>query len=121
MTAIPGIRRARTYNPSPIVYGDYYYTLLDRGFVTCHDATTGKEIYGRQKLPRGATFTSSPWAYNNLIFFLSEDGVTYVIGKEPPFKIVHTNDLGEMCMASPAVAQGKLLLSTASKLYCIGK
>ena len=29
------------YNPSPIVYGDIYYTLLVRGFFTAHDARTG--------------------------------------------------------------------------------
>ena len=38
------------YNPSPIVYGDYYYTLFDRGFFTCHDAKTGKEIYTKVRL-----------------------------------------------------------------------
>ena len=36
-----------TYNTSALVYGDYYYTLLDRGFLLCHDARTGKQIYGR--------------------------------------------------------------------------
>ena len=35
------------YNPSPLVYGDYYYTLYDRGFITCHDARTGREIYAQ--------------------------------------------------------------------------
>ena len=38
------------YNPTPIVFGDYLYTLLDRGFFTCHDARTGREIYGRQRI-----------------------------------------------------------------------
>ena len=39
-----------TYNPSPIVYGAnyYYYTLYDRGFFTCHDAKTGKEVYSKR-------------------------------------------------------------------------
>ena len=27
-----------TYQTSALVYGDYYYTLLDRGFLLCHDA-----------------------------------------------------------------------------------
>ena len=26
------------YNTSPIVYGGLYYTLLDQGMITCHDA-----------------------------------------------------------------------------------
>ena len=38
-----------TYNTSALVHGDYYYTLLDRGFLLCHDARTGKQIYGRQR------------------------------------------------------------------------
>ena len=35
-------------------------------------------------MPGSPTFTASPWAYNGKVFFLSEDGETYVIeaGKE---------------------------------------
>src|SRR5205823_4697666 len=68
------------YNPSPIVYGDYYYTLLDRGFLTCNDAKTGKEIYSKQRMdPMSAAFTASPWASNGKLFLLSEDGDTFVV------------------------------------------
>ena len=38
------------YNPTPIVYGDYYSTLLDRGFFTCHNAKTGELVYGKQRI-----------------------------------------------------------------------
>ena len=27
-----------------------YYTLLDRGMMTCHEARTGREIYGKQRI-----------------------------------------------------------------------
>ena len=110
---------ASSYNPSPIVYGDYYYTLYDRGFLTCHDARTGKEIYGKQRFAPGASFTSSPWAYNGKLFFLSEDGDTYVVDAGPKFKLQQTNRLDELCLASPAISQGNLLIRTASKLYCL--
>ena len=111
--------QAGPYNTSPIVYGDYYYTLLDRGFMTCHDARTGEEVYTKTRFPQGASFTSSPWAYNGKIFCLSEDGDTYVVQAGPEFKVLQTNRLDELCLASPAVADGKLLLRTASRLYCI--
>ena len=39
-----------TYQTSALVYGDYYYTLLDRGFLLCHDARTGRQVYGRQRI-----------------------------------------------------------------------
>ena len=106
------------YNPSPIIYGDYYYTLYDRGYLTCHNARTGQEVYGKTRFTPRASFTSSPWAYNGKLFFLSEDGLTYVVEAGPEFKQLHTNSLDELCLASPAACQGKLLIRTASRLYC---
>jgi outer membrane protein assembly factor BamB len=115
-------RQAGPYNPSAIVYGDYYYTLLDRGFLTCHDARSGREIYGKQRIdPAAAAFTASPWAYNGKIFALSEDGDTFVMQAGPEFKLLAKNTLDEMCMATPAIYRSSLIVRTASKLYRIGK
>ena len=107
-----------SYTTSALAYGDYYYTLLDRGFLTCHDAKTGKQIYGRQRLTAGG-FTSSPWAYNGKIFALSEEGDTYVIQAGPEFKVLGKNSLDEMALSTPAVARGSLFIRTLSKLYRI--
>ena len=112
--------RISSYQPSPIIVGDYYYTLLDRGFLTCHDARTGKEIYGRQRISADSSgFSASPWSYNGRIFALSEDGDTFVIQAGPEFKLLGRNSLGEMSMATPAVANGSLILRTANTLYRI--
>ena len=111
--------QAAPYNPSTLVYGDYLYTLHDRGFFLCYDAKTGKEIYGKKRLGRGNAFTSSPWAYRGKIFCLSEDGDTFVVSAAPEFKIEATNSLDEMCMATPALAGGSLFIRTLTKLYCI--
>jgi outer membrane protein assembly factor BamB len=113
--------RAGSYNPSPIVYGNYYYTLLDGGFLTCHDARTGAEVYARQRIEAGATFTSSPLAYNGKLFLLSEDGNTYVVEAGPQYKLLGKNILDEMTLASPAVAGMRLLIRTASHLYAFKK
>jgi outer membrane protein assembly factor BamB len=110
------------YNPTPLVYGDYLYTLLDRGFFTAHDARTGREIYGRQRIaPDASGFSSSPWVYNDRIFVMSEDGDTYVLQPGPEFKVLEKNSLGEMTLASPAVSADSLIIRTASKLYRISE
>ena len=115
-------RQGGPYNPSPLVYGDYYYTLMDFGFLTCRDARTGTEVYGKQRIhAEGAAFTASPWAYNGKIFALSEDGDTYVIQAGPEFKVLGKNSLDEMCLATPAVYRSSLIVRTASKLYRIEK
>jgi outer membrane protein assembly factor BamB len=108
------------YNPTPLVHGDTYYTLFDRGFFTSHDARTGREIYGRQRITSEASgFTSSPWAYNGKIFAMSEEGDTYVIQAGPEFKVLGRNSLNEMTLATPAISDGSLILRTASRLYRI--
>jgi outer membrane protein assembly factor BamB len=111
-----------SFHPSALVYGGCYYTLLDRGLLSCHDPKTGKEIYPRQRISADATgFTASPWAYNGKVFLMSEDGDTYVIQAGPEFKALGKNSLEEMTLATPAVAHGSLIVRTASKLYRIGR
>jgi outer membrane protein assembly factor BamB len=113
--------RGGSYIPSAILYKGLYYTLHDAGFLTCHDAKNGREIYGKHRIdPASGGFTSSPWAYNNRIFCLSEDGDTYAIQAGPEFKVLGKNSMDEICMASPAIANGSLILRTLSKLYRLG-
>jgi hypothetical protein len=81
----------------------------------------GKEIYPAQRIPSGGSFTSSPWAYDDKIFFLNEDGTTFVLKAGKDFQILHTNTLTpeDMGMASPAIVGDRLLIRTSSKIYCI--
>jgi outer membrane protein assembly factor BamB len=119
---------AGPYNPTPLVYGDHYFTLLDQGFFTVHDARTGEERYfteqqvlnqevRRRVAPGSGGFSASPWAYNGKIFVLSEDGDTYVIDTTGDFNVVATNSLDEVAMSSPAVARGSLFIRTRSHLW----
>ena len=119
--------RAANPKPSPSreefrQAGDYYYTLLDRGFLLCHDAKTGRQVYGRQRIALDASgFTASPWAYNGKIFLLSEDGDTYVVQAGPEFKLLGKNSLNDMSLATPAVVRGSVIVRTQSKLYRIAR
>jgi outer membrane protein assembly factor BamB len=105
-------------HPTPLAYGDYLYVLLDRGFLTCYDARTGEIVYEKERLGPAA-FTASPWAYGGKLFCLSEDGDTVVVRAGREFKVLGKNSLGEMCMATPALAGGGLFIRTQSKLYCL--
>ncbi len=111
--------KASPYNTTQIVYGEYLYTIYDQGFMTCHNALTGDEVYGKQRFSPKGTFTASPWAYNGKLFCLSEDGLTYVIQAGPEYELLHTNALDELCIATPSVVDGKLLIRTLTKLYCL--
>src|SRR6056297_474992 len=60
--------RSSSYNPSQIVCGNYLYTLYDQEFLTCHDAKTGEEVYGKQRFSPSCSFTASPSAFNGRLF-----------------------------------------------------
>jgi outer membrane protein assembly factor BamB len=112
---------AGPYHPTPVMYDGRVYVLLDRGFLSCYDAATGKEIYVRERIDAGADkFTSSPWAADGKIYCLSEDGETFVIRAGDKFEVLERNPLGEMTLATPALVRGNIILRTASKLYRIG-
>lgn len=114
-------RTAAPYVPSTIVYGDYHYTLLDGGFLTCHNAKTGEEVYEKQRIGSGTqSFTASPWAYNGKIFLLSENGDTFVVKAGSEYEELAINSLDEYSMASPAIHRNNLLIRTDSHLYRIG-
>ena len=118
-------RRAGPYNPSTIVYGDLLYVLLDRGLVAAYESKNGKMVFGPERLvARGGAFTSSPWAYNGKLFFLDENGATYVLKAGRQYELLAVNRLDEdegICMATPAMSEGNLLIRTDNRLYCIGK
>jgi outer membrane protein assembly factor BamB len=109
------------YNPTSLLYGDNIYVLYDQGFFAAFDALTGDEVYPKKRIPDGKAFTASPWAYNDKIFCLNEDGLTFVITAGNEFEILHTNPLAEddMGMATPAIVGDKLLIRTSKRLYCI--
>ena len=108
-----------SYNPSSLVYGDYHYTLLDRGIMMAYNARTGEELYQRKRITAGTLFTASPWAYNGKIFVLSEDGDTFVVQAGAEFSVLGRNSLDEMTLSTPAVARDSLIIRTATKLYRI--
>ncbi|MBX3442098.1 MAG: PQQ-binding-like beta-propeller repeat protein [Planctomyces sp.] len=113
---------AAPYNPTTLVHGDVLYVLHDRGLFAAYDARTGRELYGKQRLPNGRAFTASPWASGDRIYCLSEYGDTFVIRAGETFELLGVNSLeeDELCMATPAIAGDRLLLRTDRRLYCIG-
>ncbi len=112
---------AGPYNPTSLLYKDLLYVLYDRGIFGCFDPATGEEVYERKRIPDGRAFTSSPWASDDKIFCLNEDGVTFVIRAGKEFEILHTNTLAEddIGMATPAIVGDRLLLRTDKRIYCI--
>jgi outer membrane protein assembly factor BamB len=110
---------AGPYHPTPIVYQGLLYVLYDRGMLACYDAKSGKEVYKKRLGGGSSAFTASPWAADGKVFCLSEDGDTHVVQAGREFKVLGRNRLGEMCLATPAIAGGSLFIRTQGRVYCV--
>jgi outer membrane protein assembly factor BamB len=112
--------KGTAYVPSPILYGDYLYLTTDRGILTCLDARTGEVKYEGGRVPVPATFTASPVAFDGKILLTSEDGDTFIVKAGPKHEIVGTSSVGEPVYASPAVADGRIIIRGERNLFAIG-
>ena len=112
--------RASGYTPSGIAHDGRIYLVHDIGILVVINAETGKEIYKARIGGGGQTFSASPVAAGKLLYFLNEDGETFVLEAGDTYKEVARNDLDEMSLASPAIAGDALYIRTRTKLYKIG-
>jgi len=108
-----------TYLPTPVIYKNGLYVLSNKGIFSRHDAETGERIFRSRVAPNASAFTASPWAYNGMVFALSEEGDTFIINAAEQYELLGINSLGEFSMATPAIVGDRLLIRTQSHLYSI--
>jgi outer membrane protein assembly factor BamB len=111
--------RAAGYTPSAVVHGGKAYLVHDTGILTVLDAKTGQQVYRVRVGGGGHTFSASPVAAGQRIYFLTEEGLMFVLDAGDTYKEIAKNDLGEMSLASPAIAGDAIFIRTQSKLYKI--
>jgi outer membrane protein assembly factor BamB len=75
---------AAPYNPSPLVYGEYFYVLFDFGFLRLPRRARARNLRQTAHPARVRDFFHRfSWAGNGKIFALSEDGDTFVFRLAP--------------------------------------
>lgn len=104
------------YTVTPIVYRGYFYACSDTGMLGCYDATSGERIY-QERLKVGVS--ASPIAASGRLYFASEEGDVIVIAAGPTFEVLARNDMGNPCMATPALKDDVLFVRTMTALYAI--
>ena len=109
------------YMQTPLVYGEELYLCSDAGILACLDLATGEQHY-RERLGDGQTgFTASMVAGDGKLYATSEEGTVHVVAAGTSFEPVAKNELGETCMATPAVSDGVLFWRTRGHLVAVGE
>ncbi|HUQ90804.1 MAG TPA: PQQ-binding-like beta-propeller repeat protein [Bryobacteraceae bacterium] len=112
-------QRGGVYLPSPIVVGDHLYTLGNNGVLTSYDAKTGARVY--QQRVGGGSYAAAPIAAGGRLYLSSEDGNIYVVKAGPRYELLGKNSMGEIAMATPALAGDLLIVRGHKHLFGIAE
>ena len=105
-------------NPSPLLYNDLIYLIGSRGEINVIDATSGEKVYNKRINGIGACW-ASPWAYNDKIWFLDENGVTRAFKAGREFELLPENKLEGKFWSSVAISGDAYIFRGVEKLYCV--
>jgi outer membrane protein assembly factor BamB len=107
---------------TPLIYDGLLYVCADNGILSVYDAKTGEQVYRQRVGPTGnGAFGASPVAADGKVYFTSQDGDTFVLRAGKTYELVSTGHLGELVMASPAIAGGALIFRTDRSVIAIGR
>jgi outer membrane protein assembly factor BamB len=104
------------YTSTPVGYQGLLYSVRDEGIFQVHDLSNGALVH-RERTE--TTHAASPVASDGRVFVAAEGGevLVYRAGREP--ELLARNDMGEACMATPAIASGALIVRTTGHVYAI--
>jgi outer membrane protein assembly factor BamB len=107
--------------PTPAAVDGKVYLCTDRGQLSCLDVQTGNVLGSGETETHRKAFSSSPVIAGGKIYMTREDGKTFVLEQGNGFKLLAANDLGEgeLVVATPVFFDGRILIRTLERLYCI--
>ena len=110
------ITKEMPHESSPVLVGDFLYTMSERGILICLEATTGKQIWSQQMK---GDYWASLLATKDRIYLPNKKGVTTIIAPGREYRELAVNTIDGELWASPVVAGNSLLLRTKTHLYRI--
>jgi outer membrane protein assembly factor BamB len=105
------------YTSTPVAYRGILYGVRDEGIAFAYDLATGERVFRERT---GTTHSASPVASDGKIYVAAEAGEVLVLKAGRSFEVLARNDMGESCMATPAISNGSLFVRTRGHVYAIG-
>jgi outer membrane protein assembly factor BamB len=92
----------------------------DQGIVTSFNPATG-DVMRQSRIPGVVdNFFASPVAADSKVFLVSESGKVAVLKPDGSISVLAVNPLDDSVYATPAIAEGRIYIRTASALYSFG-
>ncbi len=104
---------------SPLVVGNQLFIVKRGGLSSSFDTATGKSHWELARIKNIGDYYASPVAGDGKIYVVGENGFVMVLSQGPTLNVLAKNDMGESCIASPAIADGRIFIRTRENLFCI--
>lgn len=104
---------------SPVIVGEFLYRLHNPATLKCWKLATGEQVFSERL--EGVATAASPFVTSEGHIYLANPGKSYVLKAGPKLEVLATNDLSDASQASPAAANGRIILKGRRFLYGIGK
>ena len=111
--------RGSPYTTTPLVYEGLLYIVTDNGILSAYDVATGARVYQTRLSKRAGSFSASPVAAAGRIYFSGEDGQVIVVRAGRTFEVLATNELNDVCMATPALSGDMLIVRTKTHVFAL--
>ena len=113
-------KRGGPYMPTAIAVGDLLYTCQNNGILAAYQIATGERVYNeRISKDKSSAHTASPVYADGKLYFASEDGDVFVVRAGPKFELLASNPMGEVLMATPAIADGTIFIRAEHHVFAI--
>ncbi len=111
--------RGSPYTSTPLAYDNLLYIITDNGILSAYQISDGVRVYQQRLSQEAGGFSASPVAAAGRIYLATEDGKVFVVRAGRTFELLATNDMNEVCMATPALSNDLLLIRTKTHLYAL--
>ncbi len=102
---------------SPVSNGELVFTVLSHGVVNCYDLKDGRTLWEHEL---DFEIHASPALVGDRLYLFGTKGPAAVLAVERQPRELARLDLGEGVYASPALAQGVMVVRTVKTLFCVG-
>lgn len=114
--------KAADHLVSPLVSDGRMTLVKSNGFISAYEIGKGEPLWVRQRINNASTYLAAPVTGDGKIYTAAENGKIIVLENGAEFKEpLAINDMGESCVGTPAIADGRLFIRTRTKLFCIAE
>lgn len=103
---------------SPFVSDGRMFLVKEGGISTVFETKRGEPTRAPKRIGSGGGYFASPVFGDGKIYLASENGSVTVLKNDADYEELSVNDVGESIVATPAIADGNLIIRTRTQVLC---